>query len=218
MATVKYENVRKQIIEAGVEMAKTRLVLGTWGNISVRVPGEACFAITPSGVDYNDIKAEGVAIMDMEGKVIDGNMKPSIEWPMHLEVYKNRKDVNAVVHTHSTYCTAMAIARKPIPAAAEDMVQIVGGDVRVSRYFLPGSPELGKAAVEALEGRNAVILANHGCLAAGKDLKETMKIAQIVEKSAQATIFAQIMGGVVELNQKEIDTMRDFYLNQYGQR
>jgi len=218
MTTVKYEDVRRQIIEAGLEMAKTRLVLGTWGNISMRVPGEDCFAITPSGVDYNAIKAEGVAILDMEGRVIDGNMKPSIEWPMHLAVYRNREDVNAVVHTHSTYCTAMAIARKPIPAAAEDMVQIVGGDVRVSKYYLPGSPELGKAAVEALVGRNAVILANHGCLAAGNSLKETMKIAQIVEKSAQATILAQIMGGVVELKQDEIDIMRNFYLNQYGQR
>lgn len=218
MAAIKYENVRRQIIEAGVEMANTRLVLGTWGNISVRVPGEDCFAITPSGVDYNAIEAEGVAILDMEGRIVDGNMKPSIEWPMHLEVYKSRGDVNAVVHTHSTYCTAMAIARKPIPAAAEDMVQIVGGNVRVSRYCLPGSPELGKAAVEALEGRNAVILANHGCLAAGKSLKETMKIAQIVEKSAQATILAQLMGGVVELNQDEIDIMRDFYLSQYGQK
>ncbi|HYE80987.1 MAG TPA: class II aldolase/adducin family protein [Clostridia bacterium] len=218
MTTVKYEKVRKQIIEAGIEMAKTKLVVGTWGNISVRVPEEDCMAITPSGVDYNDIPAEGIVIMDMEGRIVAGNMKPSIEWPMHLEVYKNRKDVNAVVHTHSTYCTAMAIARKPIPAAAEDMVQIVGGNVRVGSYCLPGTPELGKAAVEALEGRNAVLLANHGCLAAGKDLKETMKIAQIVEKSAKAVIFAQILGGVVELDQKDVDAMRNFYLNQYGQR
>lgn len=218
MATNNYENIRKQIIEAGMEMAKTKLVLGTWGNISARVPGEDCFAITPSGVDYNYIKADGIIIMDMEGRTVAGNMKPSIEWPMHLEIYKSRKDVNAVVHTHSAYCTAMAIARKPIPAAAEDMIQIVGGNVRVSKYFLPGTNELGKAAVEALKGRNAVILANHGCLAAGKDLKEAMKIAQIVEKSAKATIFAQVLGGAVELNQKEIDIMRDFYLNKYGQR
>ncbi|HOE56496.1 MAG TPA: class II aldolase/adducin family protein [Bacillota bacterium] len=213
-----YESIRKQVIKAGIEMAETKLTLGTWGNISARVPEEDCFAITPSGVDYNDIKVDGVVIINMEGRVFAGNMKPSIEWPMHLEIYKNRKDVNAVVHTHSAYCTAMAIARKPIPAAAEDMVQIVGGNVRVSKYFPPGSPELGKAAVEALEGRNAVILANHGCLAAGRDLKEAMKIAQIVEKSAKATIFAQILGGVVELSKNEIDAMRDFYLNQYGQR
>ncbi len=216
--TVRFEETRKQVIEAGISMLETKLVVGTWGNISARVPGEDYIAITPSGVDYDTITPEGIVILDMDGNVVDGTMKPSIEYNLHLEVYRNRKDVNAVVHTHSTYCTAMAIARKPIPAAAEDLVQIVGGDVRVSEYYLPGSKELAKAAVKAMEGRNAVILANHGSLAAGKDLKETMKIAGVVEKSAQATILAQAMGGVVELSQEDIDFMREFYLNKYGQR
>ena len=216
--TVRFEESRKQVIEAGVKMLETKLVVGTWGNISVRVPGEDYIAITPSGVDYDTITPEGIVILDMDGNVVDGTMKPSIEFNLHLEIYRNREDVNAVVHTHSTYCTAMAIARKPIPGAAEDLVQIVGGDVRVSEYFLPGSMELAKAAVKAMEGRNAVLLANHGCLAAGRDLKETMKIAGVLEKSAQATIFAQIMGGVVELSQEDINFMREFYLNKYGQR
>lgn len=216
--TVRFEEVRKQVINAGMEMLQSNLVVGTWGNISSRVPGEDYIAITPSGVDYDTITPEGVVILDMEGNVVDGDLKPSIEYPLHLGVYRNRKDVNAVVHTHSPYCTAMAIARKPIPAAAEDLVQIVGGGVRVSEYFLPGSVELAEAAVKALEGRNAVLLANHGCLAAGKDLKETMKIAGVVEKSAQATIFAHVLGGTVELSQYDIDFMRDFYLNKYGQR
>jgi L-ribulose-5-phosphate 4-epimerase len=215
---VRFEDTRKQVIEAGVKMLESKLVVGTWGNISARVPGEEYIAITPSGVDYDTITPEGIVILDMDGNVVDGTMKPSIEYNLHLEVYRNRKDVNAVVHTHSTYCTAMAIARKPIPGAAEDLVQIVGGDVRVSEYFLPGSKELAKAAVKAMEGRNAVILANHGCLAAGMNMKETMKIAGVLEKSAQATIFAQIMGGVVELSQEDIDFMREFYLNKYGQR
>ena len=110
----------------------------------------------------------------------------------------------------------MAMARKRIPAAVEDLVQIVGGDVRVSEYFLPGTKELGQAAVKALEGRNAVILANHGCLGAGPDLNETFKIVCVVEKAAKATIFAQILGGAVELEEDDIDFMRDFYLNKYG--
>ncbi|WP_066505833.1 class II aldolase/adducin family protein [Abyssisolibacter fermentans] len=216
--SVKYEAIRQSIIDIGIEMADSALVVGTWGNISARVPGEDYIAITPSGVDYHAIKPEDIVILDMEGNIIDSDKKPSIESHMHLAVYKDRKDVNAVIHTHSTYCTAMAIARKPIPAAAEDMVQIVGGDVRVSEYFLPGSQELAHSATEALKGRNAVILANHGCLGAGKDLKETLKIVSVVEKSAQATIYANILGGVVELEQKDVDFMRDFYLNKYGQR
>ena len=216
--TVKYEEIRKQVIEAGLAMMRTKMVVGTWGNISARVPNEDYIAITPSGVDYDTIDIAGIVIMDMEGNIVDGRLKPSIEWHLHLAVYKNRADINAVVHTHSTCCTAMAIARKPIPAAAEDLVQIVGGDVRVSEYFLPGTVELANSAVKALENRNGVILANHGCLAAGKNLKETLKIAEVMEKSARATIYANILGGVVELDQSDVDIMRNFYLNAYGQR
>lgn len=215
---IKYHKVSKEVITTGLQMLKSALVVGTWGNISARVPGENCMAITPSGVDYDTIEPEEIVIMDFDGNVVLGDRKPSIEYNLHLEVYKNREDINAVVHTHSTYCTAMAIARKPIPAAAEDLVQIVGGDVKVSEYKLPGSVELGIAAVKALEGRSACILANHGCLAGGRNLNEALKTAQVVEKSAQATVFAQIMGGVVELSQEDIDFMRDFYLNKYGQR
>ena len=171
-----------------------------------------------AGVDYNDIKPQDIVIVDFEGNIVDGDKKPSIEVPLHTAIYRERQDVNAIVHTHSTYVTAMAIARKPIPAACEDMVQIVGGDVRVSEYVLPGSNELGVKAVEAMEGRMAVILANHGCLGAGRDLKEALKTVQVVEKSAQATILANMMGGVVELDQQDVDIMRDFYLNKYGQR
>ncbi len=215
---IKYHKVREDVLAAGLQMLKSALVVGTWGNISARIPGEKCMAITPSGVDYDTIEPEEIVIMDFDGNVVLGDRKPSIEYNLHLEVYRNREDINAIVHTHSTYCTAMAIARKPIPPAAEDLVQIVGGDVRVSEYKLPGSVELGKAAVKALEGRSACILANHGCLAGARNLKEALKTAQVVEKSAQATIFAQIMGGVVELSQEDINFMRDFYLNKYGQR
>ncbi|MBN4062914.1 MAG: class II aldolase [Alkaliphilus sp.] len=214
---INHEQIREEIVQIGREMLNSSLVVGTWGNISARVPGKNYIAITPSGVDYNCIDASGIVVMDMEGNIIEGDMKPSIEFGLHLAIYNNREDVNAIVHTHSTYCTAMAIARKPIPGACEDLVQIVGGDVRVSTYALPGTLELGDNTVKALKDRNAVILANHGCLGAGKNLRETLKIVNVVEKSAKATIFAQLMGGVVELSKEDIDIMRDFYLNKYGQ-
>lgn len=215
---VKYEETRKAVIEASLKMFHSSLVVGTWGNISARVDGGDLFAITPSGMDYENINPEDIVILNFNGDVVVGNKKPSIEYHLHLEIYKARKDVNAIVHTHSEFCTAMAIARKPIPAAAEDCIQIVGGDVRVSEYKLPGTSELGASVVEALRDRNAAILANHGCVAAAKDLNEAMKVAAIVEKSAKATIFAQLLGGVIELPKEDIDFMRDFYLNKYGQR
>lgn len=216
--SIKYEDIRKSIIEAGRQMKAGKLVMGTWGNISARIPGEKLMAITPSGVDYDEIHTEGIVIMDFDGQVVDGRLKPSIEYDLHTCIYKGRPDVMAIVHTHSTFTTAFAIARKPIPAAAEDMVQIVGGDVRVNEYKLPGSKELGPSVVEALKDRSAVVLANHGCLAAGPSLNEAMKIVDVVEKSAQSAIYAQILGGVVALSQEDVDFMRDFYLNKYGQR
>ncbi len=215
---IPYEDVRQEIVKMGNKIATTGLVMGTWGNISARIPGENLMAITPSGVDYETIRVEDIPVLDFEGNVISGDLIPSIEWQLHLEIYKDRPDINGIIHTHSTYCTAMAIARKAIPGACEDMVQIVGGDVRVADYVLPGTSELGKAAVKAMVDRNAVLLANHGLVGAAGTLKEAYKIVNVVEKSAQATAFAELMGGVVPLSQEDIDAMRGFYLNTYGQR
>ena len=215
---IPYFEVREEIVKMGNRMASTGLVMGTWGNISARIPGMDLMAITPSGVDYETIKAEDIPVLDFEGNVVEGELVPSIEWHLHLAIYKARPEINGVIHTHSTCCTAMAIARKPIPGACEDMVQIVGGDVRVAEYVLPGTEGLGIAAVKGMEDRNAVILANHGLVGAAGSLKEAFKIVNVVEKSAQATIYAQMLGGVVALSQEDIDAMRGFYLNAYGQR
>ncbi len=212
------EQIRRSVIETGLEMIKSSLVVGTWGNISARIPDEDMIAITPSGVDYETIEATDIVILDMKGNVVDGDKIPSIEWQLHLAVYNAREDIQAIVHTHSTYVTAFAIARKSIPGSAEDLVQIVGGDVRITNYVLPGSRELGDEVVKALQDRMACIMANHGCVATGRTLKEALKTAFIVEKAAQATVYAQTLGGVVELSDEDIDFMREFYLNHYGQR
>ncbi len=216
--SLKHQMARKEIIDTGLLISKSELVIGTWGNISVRIPNEDLVAITPSGVDYEKIKPENIPIVDLEGNLIDGDMKPSSELPLHLEIYKNRPDVFAVIHTHSTYCTAMAISRKPIPATCEDLVQVVGGNVRVSEYRLPGTIDLGIEAVKALQDRNAVILANHGLITAAKDLKEATKVAQICEKSAHATLLSYMIGGPIELSDEDCKSMREFYVNKYGQR
>ncbi|MDP8201420.1 MAG: class II aldolase/adducin family protein [Candidatus Tenebribacter burtonii] len=211
------EKIRKEIAILGREIAACGFNLGTWGNISARI-NDNSFAITPSGIAYELITAEDIAIVDLTGKIIEANKKPSIELPLHSAIYKAKSNINAIIHTHSVCCTAFAIARKPIPAVCEDMVQIVGGQVNVAEYFLPGSKELAESAVIALGNKNACILANHGLLAVADNLNEAYKIAQIVEKSAQAVIYANSLGGVVELSQSDIDFMRNFYLNKYGQR
>jgi len=209
---------RKNVVEMGMEIIVKNLTVGTWGNISSRVPGENYIAITPTGMSYDTLVPEDIVVVDLEGNIVRGTRKPSIEVPLHLSIYKAREDVQAIVHTHSAYASAMAVARKEIPGAVEDLVQIVGGNVRVNEYALPGTAQLGINTVKALEGRNAVLLANHGMLGVGRDLNEALKVCQVVEKSAQIVLFAQLLGGVVELSNEDIDGMRNFYLQGYGQR
>lgn len=210
--------IRKKIVETGKKILSSGLVVGTWGNISARVPGEEWVAITPSGMDYELLEPEDIVLLDLNGQVVAGKRKPSIEVPLHLALYRAYEGVKAVVHTHSPYATALACARKPIPAAVEDLVQIVGGQVRVAQYALPGTKELAENAVQALAGRKAVLLANHGLIGVGKDLEEALKICLVAEKAAQVTIFAQAVGGVVELSPEDVATMRQFYLQSYGQK
>lgn len=209
--------IRRKVIEKGVEMLATNLTVGTWGNISCRVPGEDYIAITPTGMSYDSLVPEDIVILDLGGIMISGTRKPSIEVPLHLSIYNARSDVGAIVHTHSPYATAMAVARKEIPGAVEDLVQIVGGNVRVNEYALPGTEQFGINTVKAMEGRTAVLLANHGMLGAGRNLDEAFRVCQVVEKSAQVTLLAQLIGGVVVLSQEDIDGMRNFYLQGYGQ-
>lgn len=209
--------VRKQIIQTGKEMLATNLTVGTWGNISCRIPGQEYVAITPSGMKHDILTPEDIVVLDLNGMVMEGTRRPSIEVPLHLAIYQARQDVQAIVHTHSAHATAMAVARKEIPGAIEDLVQIVGGSVRVNEYAMPGTDRLGSSTVKALEGRNAVLLANHGMLGVGKNLDEALKVCYVVEKSAKIVLLAQLVGGVVELSQEDIEGMRDFYLQGYGQ-
>ncbi|SPF52434.1 Class II Aldolase and Adducin N-terminal domain protein (fragment) [Candidatus Desulfosporosinus infrequens] len=102
---------RKKVVEKGIEMLSTNLTVGTWGNISCRVPGEDYIAITPTGMSYDTLVPEDIVILDLKGNTINGTRKPSIEVPLHLAIYNAREDVQAIVHTHSAYATAMAVAR-----------------------------------------------------------------------------------------------------------
>lgn len=215
---MKFYRERKAVMETGKEMLRSSMTVGTWGNISKRIADKDLFAITPSGIDYKKIQPKDIVILDLEGEIVDGNKEPSVEKHLHRYLYKARDDIKAIVHTHSIYASAMAAARKAIPGAMEDLVQIVGGSVDVADYDLPGSEDVAQNAVEALGEKDGVLLANHGVVGVSADLPNALKVCQIIEKSARITIAAQSVGGVVELSDEDIDFMRDFYLNSYGQK
>lgn len=208
---------RERILETGIYLLDKGLVAGTWGNISVRI-SENQFAITPSGRNYRTIQPEDIVIVNASGEIIEGQLTPSSELPLHLAVYAARPDIAGIVHTHSVFASACAVSRRPIPPIIEDLVQLAGGEIPVAPYALPGTQELANNTVHALAGKFAVLLANHGVVACGKTLSEAMTAAELVEKAAQIFSWAQLLGGAVPLSEEDVAGMHRFYLEHYRQR
>ena len=211
------EQLCQAVIEYAHRMTEKGLIAGTWGNISVRIPGEDMIAITPSGRDYMTLVPSDIAIVNMKGEWVDGNYKPSSELPLHLAVYRARQDVGALIHTHSIYASACAAARRSIPAIREDVAMMNGGDIEVAEYAANGSTELAANTVRALGEHQSVLLANHGMLGCGSNLKEAMTMCELVEKTARIFIAAQSLGGAVELDRDDVMRMRNQYLQHYRQ-
>jgi|LSQX01.2.fsa_nt_gb L-fuculose-phosphate aldolase len=207
-------DIRENVLWAANRLCQDRLVVGTWGNISARDGN--CFWITPSGMPYESLTVSDLICLDLESGKPRGRWKPSSEWRLHMAFYRHRPDVMAVVHTHSIYATAFAVARRPVPAAVEDLAQAVGGSVEVAPYALPGTDELAKNAVQAFGKKNAVLLANHGLVAAAKTMEEALKICLLVEKTAKIVLLAHSLGSVSLLSREDIEKMRHFYLWSYG--
>lgn len=213
------DDYKQQIVDTGVEMIQTGMTVGTWGNISIRDPETQLVYISPSGMNYTEIQAEHVVVMDMDMNVIDCEAEPSIEKNMHTAVYRHRKDVNAVVHTHPTWSTVLGVVRQNLPAVSEDFAQIVGAEVEYcDTYELPGTPELGQAAVKALKDNYAVLLPNHGALSVAGDMKSCLKVSVVLEKNAQIYLFARLVGHPTLFTEGDIEAMQTFARNQYGKK
>jgi L-fuculose-phosphate aldolase len=210
--------LRRKIIEVGQQIIQSGLVAGTWGNISCWDHSRKGYWITPSGMDYLSLKEEDIVLLDLENNVLEGKRKPSSEYLLHTAVYRSRQDIQGIVHTHSVFATAHAVARVPLPGLVEDCIMITGGEVKVAEYYLPGTEKLAQAAVKALGDKNAVFLANHGLVGAGRSLEEALKVCQVVEKSAQIHTMSRLLGTPVLLSEEEMNLMRGNYLTHYGQK
>ena len=217
MNNIAINKARVEIISAAKKMAGQNMLPGSWGNISVRVDEET-FAVTPSGHGYDNLMPQDIVIVDAAANTLDGNLIPSSELPLHLAIYKAQPDAEAVVHTHSIYASACAAARRDIPPLIEDMVQIMGGPVRCAEYALPGTDELAQNVINAMGGKRAALMANHGVACWGTTLDEAMMVAGIVEKAAQLYCITQSIGGAVLLPQSDIDAMHGFYEAHYRKR
>jgi L-fuculose-phosphate aldolase len=198
---VKYvEDAANAVLATAKQMLRKGLVEGTAGNISARRE-DGNIVITPTSVDYEDMQLEDLCVMDPAGEVIEASKgrAPSSEKLLHLACYKAFDDVGSVIHSHPVYATMFAIAQQPIPACIDEFAIFVGGDVRVTKYGASGTQDVGDNAVEALEGRGAALLANHGMVAVGPKPSTVLHITALVERSAQIEWGARLLGGSVVL-------------------
>lgn len=200
------ERTRQEVARAAKEIYRLGLVRGTAGNVSARDPETGYLAITPSAVPYDAIGPEEIVVLNAEGEVVEGRVRPSTEVPMHASVYRARSWARGIVHTHSVYATTFACLGEEI-AAAHYLVAFAGRRIPVARYAPYGTPELGRAAVEAMSDARAVLLQNHGVLAAGRTVSEAVTLAETVEYVAEIYYRARAIGTPVILPGDEIDRL-----------
>jgi L-fuculose-phosphate aldolase len=195
------ENAPQAVLAAAKDMLAKGLVEGTAGNISARQE-DGTICVTPSSVDYTEMQLEDLMIVDLDGKVVSGDRSPSSELPLHLAAYRAFDDVGSVIHSHPIYATMFAVARQPIPSCIDEFTIYVGGDVRVTRYAMSGNDRVGENAVEALEGRGAALIANHGLVAVAQNPAKAMHITALVERSAFIIWGARQLGEIHHLPEK----------------
>ena len=210
------EKARLDLIEFGKRLVKANLTKGTGGNLSVFDRANGTVAITPSGIDFFEITPEDIVIIDLDGKTVEGTRTPSSEWEMHLMPYRNRTDIDAVIHAHTTYATVLAVLRQDLPAS-HYMVAVAGPNVRCAPYATYGSHELAVNSNEYMKDRRAVILANHGILSGAQDLLNAFNIIEEVEYCSQIHYMASCMGKPHILPDEEMALMAEKF-KTYGQR
>ena len=208
---MEYEDLRKQVVDAGLKMYHKALTHGTSGNISCRVPQKEKMLITPSNVSYEQIQEKDIMLVNFAGEAEETGRNPSSETPFHLMIYKNREDVGGIVHSHSVYALAVAASRKTVPVFLDEMFSEIGGEIEVSNYALPGSDELASNILTKLGDKNALLLANHGTVCCGKNLEEAFWITETVEKICKIFVLSSMLGGVNPLTDEGVEYQRMMY-------
>lgn len=191
------------MIELGCRMLRDGLTDGTGGNLSFYDPEADEVTITPSGIPYDQICAEDLVVMDLQGRVVRGSRVPSSEWRMHTELYAARPELRAVIHAHSCYATVLATLREGLPAS-HYLIAGAGPDLRCAEYATYGTAELADHAVRAMEGRRACLLANHGILVGHEDLGRCYSLLADLEYCCRNHVLARSIGTPVLLSEEEM--------------
>lgn len=211
------EAIKKEVCALNLALPANKLVVWTSGNVSVRDPGTGYVVIKPSGVKFEDLKLEKMVVVDLDGKIIEGDLKASSDTASHLYIYRHMTKVNGVVHTHSNYATAFAALGKPIPPVLTAIADEFGGPIPCGGFALIGGEEIGKIVVESIGHSPACLLKNHGVFTVGPTGEKALKAAVMVEDVAKSAWIALQMGTPDEIPADDIARLYDRYTNVYGQ-
>jgi L-fuculose-phosphate aldolase len=210
------EKERNDIVRFGNKLISARLTSGTGGNLSIFNRNEGLVAISPSGIEYDEMQPADVTVVDINGFTVEGSRKPSSELNFHLALYGNRCDVKAVVHTHSPYATTMACLNWEIPAV-HYLVAFSGRKVPVAPYATFGTTELAGNVTAAIGDCNAVLLANHGLVTVGSNLATAFAAAEEIELVARIYYQAKCIGEPVIIPEEEMSRVMEKFAT-YGQK
>ena len=208
-----WDDERRSVLEGAKWVHMKHLVGEKNGNVSSRVKNgpDSFMAITASGVNYKSMSLEDIVVIDFHGDPVLGDAIPSTESMLHAAIYLNRSEINAVVHTHSIYASALAVRGLSLPPIIDEMIIHIGGEVQVAEYGFPGTDELAKYSVDALGTRNAVLLKNHGLVAVGSSVTEALEVSDLTERIAKIFISAEFIGGAKLLPEDVISTELELF-------
>lgn len=211
------EQLKEELYQLHLMLPKEELVTWTSGNVSARDPESGLVVIKPSGIMYEDLQPNDHVVLDLDGTVVEGDLKPSSDTASHLYIYRNRSDVFGVVHTHSPYATAFAAVGRPIPVYLTAQADEFGGPIPCAGFALIGSEAIGKQVLDHIGDSVAVLLKNHGVFTIGKSAKAAVKAAVMVEDVARTVHYALQLGQPDEIAPQDVETLHYRYMNVYGQ-
>ena len=214
---MKLEALREELVALHAELPRHELVVWTGGNVSARDPGTGLVAIKPSGVRYDDLTAASMVVLDLDGQLVDGRHKPSSDAASHLYIYRQRPDVNGVVHTHSRFATAFAAVGRSIPVYLTAQADEFGGEIPCAGFAMIGDEQIGAQVVESIGRSPAVLLKNHGVFTVGSTATAAVKSAVMTEDIA-ATVWAALQLGQPDVLPDEVvERLHRRYTTEYGQ-
>jgi len=211
------EALKEELYQLHLELPKYSLVAWTGGNVSARDLATVLVAIKPSGVRYEHLRPEDMVVLDLDGTVVEGSLKPSSDAASHLYIYRHRPDVGGVVHTHSPYATAFAAVGRPIPVVLTAIADEFGGPIPCGGFSLIGDESIGRIVVETIGKSPAVLLKNHGVFTIGKTVEAAVKAAIMTEEVARSVWLALQIGIPDEIPPEDVAKLHERYTMVYGQ-